>query len=78
MVTMTAFPLLKSLNVQPQTIYDLIKMGIECERIKKQSMQILENDTEYYRSLNRIMEGNLWLRFMRIHGAPHEIIDDIV
>lgn len=53
-------------------------MGIECERIKKQSMQILENDTEYYRSLNRIMEGNLWLRFMRIHGAPHEIVDDIV
>lgn len=78
MVTVTAFPILKSLDVQPQTVYDFIKMGIECERIKMQSMQALENDTEYYRSLNRIMEADLLLRFMRINGAPHEIVDDVV
>jgi hypothetical protein len=78
MVTVTAFPILKSLDVKPQTVYDFIKMGIECERVKMQSMQVLGNDTEYYRSLNRIMEADLLLRFMRINGAPHEIVDDII
>lgn len=78
MVTVTAFPVLRSLNVQPQTIYDFVKVGIECERVKLQAVHVLENDAEYYRSLNKIMEAELLLRFMRINGAPHEIVDDVV
>lgn len=78
MTTVTAFPVLLSLQVSPQTIYDFIKFGIEGEKMKMQSMHILENDAQYYRSSSRILEGERLLRFMRINGAPGEITDDLV
>lgn len=78
MVTVTAFPILLNLQVSPQTIYDFIKIGIECERLKMQSMHIIEDDTEFYRASSKILEGERVLRFLRINSAPGEIRDNLI
>lgn len=73
MMAVTAFPVLLTLQVSAQTIYELIQTGIECERIKMQSMQCLENDAQYYRSSSKILQGDRVLSFMRCNAAPGEI-----
>lgn len=78
MITVTAFPILLSLQVAPQTIYDFIKIGVECERLKMKSMQLIQDDTEFYRASSKILEGERVLRFMLINGAPGEIRDNLV
>lgn len=77
MITTTAFPVLLTLEVLPQNVYDLIKTGIECERLKLQTMECLNHDLEYYRTSTRILEGERVLRFMRDNAAPGEIMKNI-
>jgi hypothetical protein len=73
MTTTTSFPVLLTLQVSPQTIYDFIEVGIEVERLKMQAMQCLEDDGKYFRSSTRILQGERVLSFMRNNAAPGEI-----
>lgn len=73
MLTTTAFPVLLTLQVSPQTVYDFIKIGIECETIKMQAMQCLLNDAQYYHISSRILQAERILTFMRTNAAPGEI-----
>lgn len=73
MTTTTAFPVLLTLQVTPQTLYDLLQQGIECERIKMQAMQATQNDAQYFKSTAKILQGERVLTFMRDIASPGEI-----
>lgn len=77
MITTTAFPVLLTLNVSPQTVYDFIEIGIQCEYVKLQAMQCLCNEADYYRTSSRILQAERVLTFMRNHAAPGEIQNSI-
>jgi hypothetical protein len=76
MTTTTAFPVLLTLQVSPQTIYDFIQAGIEFERLKMQTMECLKNDLEYYRISSRILQAERVLTFMRKNAASGEIVEN--
>jgi hypothetical protein len=76
MTTTTAFPVLLTLQVSPQTIYDFIEVGIEVERLKMQAMQCLEDDGKYYRISSRILQAERVLTFMRKNAASGEIVEN--
>lgn len=77
MTTTTAFPVLLTLEVAPQTVYDYIQMGIECERLKMQAMECLNYEAEFYRTSTRILEAERLLTFMRNNAANGEIVEDV-
>lgn len=77
MTTITAFPVLLTLQVAPQTVYDFIQTGIECERLKLQALECLGKGAEYYRTSSRILQAERVLAFMRNSAAPGEITENL-
>lgn len=64
MTTASYFPVLDSLQISPQVIYDLLEHGIEAERVKFFAEKIIDAP-DFYCSYLRILQGERLLCFMR-------------
>lgn len=73
---MTNYPILESLGVSPQVMFDLITAGVESERTIYTTYKNLGDDRRAWQSLNKILQGTRVLNFMRINSLL-ETLDNL-
>lgn len=65
MMTLSSFPILSSINVSPQVCYEFICDGVEAERIKYHTHQVLGDESAAMNSYKKLLQGERLLSFMR-------------
>lgn len=69
-MTLYDFPILKQLNVPPQTAYDLISLGVESMRIQYQTSRCLGDEKKTFELYDKIQQGERLLWFIRVNTLP--------
>lgn len=70
MTTVYTFPILKSLDVTPQTAYEIISEGVQALRVSYLTNKALGNHKEAFELYYKVQQGERILHFIRINIPP--------
>lgn len=66
-------PVLKSLNIAPDNVYEIIFAGVQSIRVEQNVQKSLGNDIESFRLSTIVEDGEIILSFMRSNKLAGEI-----
>lgn len=76
MITTYTFPILKSLDVTPQTTYEIIFEGVAVFRVMYNTEKSLGNKMKELELYDKVQQGERLLNFMRLNSATGHIFDN--
>lgn len=77
MITVYTFPILKSLDVTPQTAFEIIHEGVSVFRWAYTIQKGLGNQKTAFEIYDKVQQGDRILNFMRLNSASGHISDYI-
>lgn len=66
-------PVLKSMNITPDSVYEIIFAGVQSIRLEQNIQKSLSNDIEAFKLSSIVEDGEIILSFMRSNKLASQI-----